>query len=113
MSEHPDCLFCKIVSGQIPTDKVAEDEHAIVFKDISPQAPTHLLIIPKVHVTNVAEVTDPAVFSQVLAMAQKTAKSLGLENFRLAINNGAGAGQSVFHLHVHLLSGRTFHWPPG
>lgn len=113
MSELNDCLFCKIISGEIPCDKVHETDHALVFKDISPQAPTHLLVIPKTHVASIQETEDEAVYGHVFATIRDITKMLGLEHFRVAVNNGIGAGQTVFHLHAHVLAGRSLQWPPG
>jgi len=108
-----DCLFCKIVARDIPAERVFENDHVLAFPDINPQAPTHWLVIPKAHVAGVAAVEEPAMFHQVMAGAQQAALKAGLTDYRLVTNNGAGAGQSVFHWHVHLLGGRAFSWPPG
>jgi histidine triad (HIT) family protein len=112
-----DCLFCKIVNNQIPATKIHEDEHTLAFKDIQPQAPVHLLVVPKEHVAAVHEY--PAgkldglmkVFETVAAIVKKN--GLDEKGYRLVINSGEKAGQSVNHLHVHILSGRQMHWPPG
>lgn len=111
----PDCLFCAIVAGKIPAEVVKETERALVFRDINPVAPTHLLVIPRRHVASVAQAADAdeALLGHLLQVAAQTARDEGLEDFRLVTNVGAGAGQSVFHLHVHLLGGRPFKWPPG
>jgi histidine triad (HIT) family protein len=108
-----DCLFCKIVSGQIPSKKVAEDGDVVAFEDIAPQAPTHLLVVPKVHVARLAETTEAGMLGRLFLAAARIARERGLEDFRLVVNNGESAGQSVFHLHVHLLGGRPMRWPPG
>lgn len=109
-----DCLFCRIVRGEIPSKKVDEDADVFAFEDIAPRAPTHVLVVPKTHVGGVAEgADDPALLGAVLAGAARVAKSRGLSDYRLVVNNGPGAGQSVFHLHVHLLGGRPLAWPPG
>ncbi len=109
-----DCLFCRIVTKEIPAKIVHEDEHVLAFRDIAPQAPTHLLVIPKRHVANVAAAEDDAaLLGRVMAAAGRLAREGDLTDYRIVSNNGAGAGQSVFHLHVHLLSGRPFTWPPG
>jgi histidine triad (HIT) family protein len=110
-----DCLFCKIISGEIPSQKVFEDESTFAFRDINPQAPTHILVIPKTHTASVATTQDTELLGNVLKTAAQIAKSEGLEEsgFRLVTNHGENAGQSVFHLHVHLLGGRTLAWPPG
>lgn len=111
-----DCLFCGIVSGDVPADKIAEDDQALAFRDISPQAPTHVLVIPKVHVPTLTELaeTDPDATVAVLRLARSVAVDDGVEGgYRLVANNGADAQQTVFHAHVHVLGGRTFSWPPG
>ena len=109
-------LFEKIIDREISADIIFEDELCIVIKDISPQAPTHLLIIPKKVIPKLSDSTedDKQVLGHLMLVAGKIADQLGLdETFRLVINNGAKAGQSVFHLHLHLLSGRPLNWPPG
>lgn len=110
-----DCIFCQIVAGKIPAQKVHETDHVLAFKDLHPQAPTHVLVIPKQHVAGLSSLgAEHAQLSgQVLLAVGEVAKKLGLSDFRVAINNGAGAGQSVFHLHLHLLGGRALSWPPG
>ncbi len=107
-----DCLFCKIVDGEIPATLVATNELAIAFNDISPVAPTHILVIPKAHYENVGELTreDSASVAAMLALAEQVAAG---QDFRLVFNSGAGVGQSVFHAHGHVLAGRDFAWPPG
>jgi len=113
LTSDPNCLFCKIVAGQIPARKVYETDTTLVFDDIQPQAPTHLLIIPKTHVASHLAVEDPTIYRDVMTTARDVARQLGLHNYRLVANTGAEAGQSVFHWHVHLLAGRPFSWPPG
>jgi histidine triad (HIT) family protein len=112
-SSSSDCLFCKIVAGQIPASIVWQNEHVVVFNDIQPQAPTHWLVIPKQHTESVSKTEDATIFAHVLQGAQAVANQNGLTDYRLVINNGSGAGQTVFHLHLHVLAGRSFHWPPG
>jgi histidine triad (HIT) family protein len=107
------CLFCQIVNGSIPVKKVVETETALVFEDIQPQAPVHWLIISKTHTASHAETLDPQIYADLLETARKAATQHQLKDYRLIINNGAGAGQSVFHLHLHLLAGRDLQWPPG
>jgi histidine triad (HIT) family protein len=109
------CLFCRIVAGEIPAKPVLENEHAMAFRDLHPAAPTHILIIPKQHVKDMTEAEDPALLGHIFALARTVALAEGLEKkgYRLVVNTGADAGQSVFHLHVHLLAGRTLAWPPG
>ena len=109
-------LFEKIISREIPADIIYEDDKCIVINDIAPQAPTHLLIIPKKDITMISKSDDDdvLVLGHLMIIAKKMASRIGLDDtFRLVVNNGAKAGQSVFHLHVHLLSGRIFSWPPG
>jgi len=108
-----DCLFCRIVSGAIPSKKIAEDDATFAFEDIAPRAPTHILIVPKQHVSTMADASDEALAGGLLLAAARIARDRGLESYRLVINNGEGAGQTVFHLHVHLMGGRSFSWPPG
>ena len=109
-------LFEKIIDREIPADIIFEDELSIVIKDISPQAPTHLLIIPKKVIPKLSDSTaeDQSILGHLMLVAGQIADQLGLdETFRLVVNNGAKAGQSVFHLQLHLLSGRPLNWPPG
>jgi len=110
-----DCIFCKIANGEIPSDFVYQDDEVAVFKDVNPQAPVHLLVIPKKHVKSSAEVSDPAVFSALVGRAVEVARKLGLDKdgYRMVINTGEQGGQTVPHLHLHLLAGRNLGWPPG
>ena len=111
-----DCIFCKIANGEIPANKVYEDNSILAFYDLEPQAPVHILIIPKAHIASAAEIgeAESALAGQLLAAAAKIAREQGLEQgFRLVTNCGESAGQSVQHLHLHLLGGRDFGWPPG
>ena len=110
-----DCIFCKIVGGEIPSDFVYQDEEIVVFRDVNPQAPTHLLVIPKRHSASAADVDEPSVWSALLGRAVDVARTLGLDKggYRMVINTGAQGGQTVPHLHLHLLSGRNLGWPPG
>lgn len=112
-----DCLFCKMVAGDIKPDVVHEDDQVLVFRDIAPQAPVHVLLIPKKHVTNLddAEAGDAALLGHILLTAQKVARDLGVANdgFRLVTNCNRNGGQTVYHLHFHLLAGRHMTWPPG
>ena len=109
-------IFSKIIRKEIPADIVHEDEHCIAFRDINPQAPGHVLIIPRKEIRNVAEMDDEdsPLLGHLLLTARNIARELGLDDgFRLVVNNGAKAGQTVWHLHVHLLGGRSLSWPPG
>lgn len=108
------CLFCKIVEGQIPAQLVKDDEHYLAFKDINPQAPCHILLIPKVHYSSIADVRDTNLLGSLFAAATEIASEEKLDKgFRLVVNTGAEAGQTVFHLHIHILGGRNMGWPPG
>jgi len=111
-----DCLFCKIVAGSIPAQKVFEDERALAIADINPQAPVHLLILPRRHIASLAHLSldDEALLGHMHAVARELAAQKGLENgFRTVMNTGPDGGQTVNHLHLHLLGGRAMHWPPG
>lgn len=110
-----DCLFCKILDKIIPSSKVFENEKVYAFNDIHPVSPTHILIIPKKHIACVseAETSDRELLGELLLTARQIAEERKIEDYRLVINNGRNVGQTVFHIHVHLLSGRFFSWPPG
>lgn len=111
-----DCLFCKFVSRDVEPDVVAETDHSLAFRDINPQAPTHVLVVPKRHVANAGELADASAdeLRDVVRLARTVADDEGLDgDYRLVFNTGAGAGQSVFHAHLHLLGGRSMQWPPG
>jgi len=111
-----DCLFCKIIAGEIPSKKVYEDEHTFAFEDIDPKAPTHLLIVPKKHIRGLKEATaeEAGILGRCHLTAARIAKERGIEEgYRTVLNVGPKSGQSVFHLHVHLLGGRDLRWPPG
>ena len=111
-----DCLFCRLVRGEIPAKKVFEDKDTFVFEDINPQAPTHVLIIPKKHVVDLKEARaeDGEIIGKLHLVAAQIARDRNIENgYRTVFNVGPGAGQSVFHLHLHLLGGRDLRWPPG
>ncbi|HEV2619198.1 MAG TPA: histidine triad nucleotide-binding protein [Acidobacteriaceae bacterium] len=111
-----DCLFCKIVAGEIPAKRVDEDELSLCFADIHPQAPTHLLIIPKEHITSQAQAQpqQAALLGHLLAKAADAARKAGLDRgYRVVLNTGEDGGQTVAHLHLHLLGGRRMGWPPG
>jgi len=116
MSREPECLFCRIVAGEIPSHLVYEDAEIVAFEDIHPQAPVHLLIIPREHIPTVADLTadQGGLMGRLVAVANRLAKENELIfGYRLVINCQQDAGQEVFHLHVHLLGGRKFSWPPG
>lgn len=117
MASNANCLFCRIANGEIPAKKVFEDADAIAFHDINPQAPTHVLIIPRRHIPSLDDLTeaDAMAMGKTLVRASTLAHDLGLhtDGYRLVVNNGEGAGQTVFHIHFHLLGGRRLGWPPG
>jgi histidine triad (HIT) family protein len=109
-----DCLFCSIVAGDIPATKVREDEHTLAFADVNPQAPTHILVVPKKHLRDLPELSaDPPTAAALTAGIAATARQEGLSDFRTVLNTGAEVGQSVFHVHAHVLAGRPMGWPPG
>ncbi len=112
-----ECIFCRIAAGAIPASRVAETEQVLAFRDVNPQAPTHVLLIPKAHVADSAEWLGPdqaAMLAEIFALAARVARSEGLGGgWRLVTNVGPDAGQSVFHLHFHLIGGRPLSWPPG
>jgi histidine triad (HIT) family protein len=110
-----DCLFCKIGAGEIPAEKLYEDDEMLAFRDIAPQAPLHFLVIPKKHIHGPSAVAqeDDGLVGRMMRIASQVAKENGMEDFRLVFNNGAAAGQTVFHIHMHVLAGRDLNWPPG
>jgi histidine triad (HIT) family protein len=111
-----DCLFCRIIRGEIPSKKVHEDEHTYAFEDINPQGPVHVLVVPKKHIRGLKEATsaDAEVIGQCHLVAAHIARQRSIEEgYRTVVNVGPRAGQSVFHLHVHLIGGRGLQWPPG
>lgn len=112
-----DCLFCRIGSGEIKADIVYQDVQSLAFRDINPQAPVHFLVIPRAHVISLDDAAklDDATLGHLMNVAARVARELGLDQdgYRTVINTGAGAGQSVFHLHLHVLGGRKMSWPPG
>jgi histidine triad (HIT) family protein len=112
-----DCLFCKISAGSIPSEKVYESDTLFAFNDINPQAPTHILIVPRAHHATLLDIeeTDHEMIGSIISVGNQLAKERGLDKsgYRLVVNCGEGAGQSVFHIHFHLLGGRPLQWPPG
>jgi histidine triad (HIT) family protein len=114
-STDPDCLFCKIVAGDIPAEIVSTTEHTVAFRDLNPQAPTHVLVIPKRHEPDVGSLAAADVDATItlLAEAKRIAESEGNGSYRLVFNTGADAHQTVFHCHAHVLAGRELGWPPG
>ena len=117
MSPDTNCIFCKIIAKKIPSKIVYEDEQVTAFEDVNPQAPVHMLVVPKKHISEIHNMTekDKELVGHLFFTAKKIAEEKGLDTkgYRLVINNGAGAGQTVFHVHLHILSGRHFSWPPG
>lgn len=111
------CIFCRIVKGEIPSKKVYEDDHVLAFHDIAPQAPIHILIIPKKHFSTILDIeeTDKSLIGHIFTVANRIAKEQGFSDrgFRIVTNCNSEGGQTVFHLHFHLLAGRQMHWPPG
>jgi histidine triad (HIT) family protein len=109
-----DCLFCKIVAGDIPSTEVYSDEHTYAFEDLNPQAPTHVLVVPREHFTDIVDLgRDVGAAGALIAGIRGVAGKLGIEHFRTVFNTGAEVGQSVFHVHAHVLAGRPMRWPPG
>jgi histidine triad (HIT) family protein len=109
------CLFCRIAKGEIPAKIVAQNDHSVAFRDINPQAPVHVVIIPREHVPSLSVANDPALVGRLALLAAEIAKSEGIaeSGYRTVINTNADAGQTVFHIHLHLLGGRRMGWPPG
>jgi histidine triad (HIT) family protein len=110
-----DCLFCKIVAGEIPAEVVSETDTAIAFRDVNPQAPLHVLVVPREHVANAAALAEhaPATVAELVEVGRRVVSEAGHESYRLVFNTGAEAGQTVFHAHLHVLAGRPMTWPPG
>jgi len=115
LAPETDCLFCKIASGAIPATVVKRDQHFVAFKDINPQAPTHVLIIPIAHVGSLDAARDDAALGRLLGFARELARETGIaeRGYRVVINTNSDGGQTVYHLHLHLLGGRFMTWPPG
>jgi histidine triad (HIT) family protein len=115
MTTVADCLFCRIVAGEIPGDVVHSTDRVVAFRDVAPVAPTHVLVVPREHTADAAATAadDPALVGALVAAAAEVAGLEGLDDYRLVFNTGAGAGQSVFHTHLHVLGGRSMTWPPG
>lgn len=113
----PDCLFCRIVAGELPSNLVAEDDAVVAIRDIAPRSPTHILVMPREHVPSVADLTidDGPLLGRIFALAAKVARAEGIEDagYRIVTNVGIWGGQTVDHLHFHLMGGRAFGWPPG
>jgi len=112
-SDTENCLFCKIVGKQIPSNIVLEGEDFVAIRDINPQAPTHILILPKNHYDNLAHAEDAAELGRLFMVAKQLAEMENIKSFRVVVNNGRESGQTVDHLHIHVLGGRFLKWPPG
>jgi len=117
MARDEDCLFCKIVAGDIPSTVVRDGERTFAFRDVNPQAPVHVLVVPKDHHPNAEAIAteDPALAAELLRESAEVAKGEGIaeSGYRIVLNTGSGAGQTVWHVHTHVLGGRPMHWPPG
>lgn len=111
----PNCIFCKIIAGEIPSKLVAETDECIAIRDVNPQAPTHVLVIPKEHVSNITKVTDAKLLGTLFQKASDVAQkeNIAADGFRLVVNTGDNGGQTVHHLHIHVIGGRAMKWPPG
>ncbi len=107
------CIFCKIINGDFNTEFVYEDEKLVAFNDINPQAPTHILFVPKAHVESLNELNDTTIVKDIFEAIKKVAKAKGINDYRVVLNTGKEAGQEVMHIHFHMLSGRKLNWPPG
>lgn len=110
-----DCLFCKIIKGDIPANKIFEDEEVLAFHDIGAQAPHHFLVIPKQHIATINDANDPALIGKLILTARKIAQDLGFadDGYRVVMNCNEDGGQTVYHIHLHCLGGRSLSWPPG
>jgi histidine triad (HIT) family protein len=110
-----DCLFCSIVAGDIPAEVVAETDTALAFRDVNPQAPLHVLVVPRTHAADAGALADvePGTVAELVRLARQVATDAGHDSYRLVFNTGEQAGQTVFHTHLHVLAGRSFTWPPG
>jgi histidine triad (HIT) family protein len=115
MAGMADCLFCSIVAGDIPAEIVAESDSVVAFRDVNPQAPLHVLVVPRTHAADAGALSDlePAHVAELVRMARQVATEAGHDSYRLVFNTGEGAGQTVFHTHLHVLAGRALTWPPG
>ena len=115
MTADPECLFCKIIAGEVPAEILHEGQRTFAFRDINPQAPLHALVIPRDHEPNAAATAaaDPATFAEIAQTARDVARAQGYDDYRLVFNTGAGAQQTVFHTHAHVIAGRDLTWPPG
>lgn len=108
-----ECIFCKIANGEIPSDFIYEDENVVAFNDLNPQAPVHFLVIPRKHYNSMNEINSKEEFGNIFSSITKITSKLGIKEYRTVVNTGASAGQTVFHIHVHVMAGRDFGWPAG
>ena len=108
-----DCIFCKIANKEIPSNFIYEDENVVAFNDLNPTAPVHFLVIPKKHYSSMNEIDSEEVFGNLFSAVPKIAKQLGIKEYRTVVNTGESAGQTVFHVHVHVMANRKFSWPAG
>ena len=108
-----DCIFCKIANGEIPSDFIYEDEKVVAFNDLNPQAPVHFLVIPKKHYASLNDIDSKEAFADIFSAIPKITARLGIKEYRTVVNTGESAGQTVFHIHVHVMAGRKFNWPAG
>ncbi|HKW79313.1 MAG TPA: histidine triad nucleotide-binding protein [Candidatus Limnocylindria bacterium] len=108
-----DCLFCRIVAKSVPSTVVYEDDEIIAINDVFPRAPFHVMVMPKRHVARLSDLEDPVLAGGLIGVVRRVAKGAGHKDYRVVVNNGPGAGQSVEHLHIHVMAGRSFEWPPG
>ena len=108
-----DCIFCKIANKEIPSNFIYEDENVVAFNDLNPQAPVHFLVIPKNHYSSLNDIKDQKVFGDIFSAIPKITEKVGIKEYRTVVNTGASAGQTVFHIHVHVMAGREFTWPAG
>ena len=108
-----DCIFCKLANKEIPTNLIYEDDNVVAFNDLAPQAPTHFLVIPKKHYSSLNEINSTEEFGNIFSAVPKVCEKLGIKEYRTVVNTGASAGQTVFHIHVHVMAGREFGWPAG
>ncbi|MBQ9246026.1 histidine triad nucleotide-binding protein [bacterium] len=108
-----ECIFCKIANKEIPSNLIYEDENVVAFNDLNPQAPVHFLVIPKKHYASLNEIDSKEAFGNIFSAIPKITAKLGIKEYRTVVNTGASAGQTVFHIHVHVMSGRDFGWPAG
>ena len=108
-----ECIFCQILAGRKPAAIVYEDDRCVAFEDVNPKSPVHVLVVPRKHIPTLSDAADEALLGHLLAVSSRVAKDKGTGSFRLVINTNAAAGQTIYHLHVHVMGGRAMRWPPG